>query len=188
VTRREQARVRATFGTRGANLPSSFRPRGFSPPRRFAPPCASVQTLASLTTTAPTVRASFSTLPILGFTSFQPSSSRIGPREPIRSLSNFPVVPSCPSKPSPCTRLRRPDKLARRLHLSAAGCCHPHNRSPDCEVHQPPCPLVVHLRTVHGKSPSHFLLKSPTSRPCSVPRSVAVRAVARAPDPLLPWA
>jgi len=102
--------------------------------------------------------------------------------------SHLPVVLSCPSKPSLPTQPRWPDKLARRHHLSSAGDRHPHRRSPDCGVHQPPCPLAVHLCTDDGKFPSHLRSRSSTSRPCSVPGFVANRAVARSLDPLLPWA
>lgn len=60
-----------------------------------------------------------------GGSGFQPAlASALDP------VFRFPVMRSCPSKPSLRPQLRRPDQPARRHHLSTAGVRHHHRRSP----------------------------------------------------------
>jgi len=97
----------------------SLREEGASPP-----PCSvltvshrldglllhpmALRSLRTLTSTVPTLRAYFSTLPTLGFTTFQRTLRPRDPCEPSSLPVLIPVVLSCPSKPSPRTQQRWP--------------------------------------------------------------------------------
>lgn len=86
--------------------------------------------------TVPTLRTCFSTLPTLGFTTFQGFCTSVGPCDPPKQLAPLPVMLSCPSKPSLRTQRRCPVQPARRHHLNTVGSRHHPCRSPDRDFHR----------------------------------------------------
>jgi len=145
----ERTRFRLPSG--GEGQPSSvFRPRGFSPPRRFPPPSDVAPDLAGLHSTVPTLRAYFSALPTLGFTTFQRTPPPPDPCESCSRLVLVPVMLSRPSKPSPRTQLRWPASRrgvttspSREDVTTTVG--RP-TASSSRDVHRLPCPPAVTAR------------------------------------------
>jgi len=155
--------------------------------RRRAASSSRVPTSWSPTTSSacsfPAVYVCCNALPTMGFTTFplvtrpcsplraNPAAPRASPRcvPALRSFS--PVYSSRPDARAPTRREDVTDETVT---------CH--------DVHRPSLPPRRCPRRWNGNRNSHALDQDSTSRPCSVPGSVARLAVASSTRPMLPWA